>query len=637
MDLTVELMVKVDESSDKNSDEKKSWGIIVAGDCEIIVNEALAVLRQKPSILSISAVYPIPEDRIKKFAEKVSGKLFIIENGDKFLQEKISLLGLSVVGKDKFSTITQWTCASIINHLTKHLEIPYSPNQSKKLSLQPVKRPPIICPGCPYRGFALVVKKLKKKKKLYASFGDIGCSTLIYFLNGIDTVSCMGASDSMRQGFVISRPEMASKTISVIGDSCECHSGLDSTRNAVFRKVPGVKVILDNRTTAMTGGQPAPSSIQNLAGQNNYFNLLKAVEAENERTLKVDAFDMKQIEHELLSALELAEKGVYSTIIVEGPCIREVDRSKKALELEIDLEKCKKCGLCDVCSGIELNEDKIPKFTELCANCGSLSPICQQTCPFNAIVPIDHIIPEVDDKRIVKSISPQDVSIQDVSIEEKKDEVAIKEVRSVSMDKLPSSIRLAIRGVGGQGNLFFGKVLSKVAFKANYDQRNIVKGDTHGMAQLGGSVISTFSCGEVYSPILAPYTADVLVVMEASEVLRSEFLDLLKPQGTIILNNFKALPINVKREVYPLVEQIDKVLAEYKVIKVDANKIMVKLGDKYGKASNVLVLGILSTVSPFDLISEELWVNSLKEMPYKESINTANIRAFKKGRSFKES
>jgi len=68
----------------------------------------------------------------------------------------------------------------------------------------------------------------------------------------------MGASDSMRQGFVLSRPDMANQVISITGDSTECHSGLDSTRNAVFRNVPGVKVILDNRITAMTGGQVAP-------------------------------------------------------------------------------------------------------------------------------------------------------------------------------------------------------------------------------------------------------------------------------------------------------------------------------------------------------------------------------------------
>ena len=109
----------------------------------------------------------------------------------------------------------------------------------------------------------------------------------------------MGASDPMRQGFVLSRPDMAHKVISVIGDSTECHSGMDGTRNAIFRNIPGVKVILDNYSTAMTGQQPAPSSKTNLAGQDITFDLHKAIEAEGGRTVVVDAYDVKKVDKAL--------------------------------------------------------------------------------------------------------------------------------------------------------------------------------------------------------------------------------------------------------------------------------------------------------------------------------------------------
>ena len=84
----------------------------------------------------------------------------------------------------------------------------------------------------------------------------------------------------------------------------------------------------------------------------------------------------------------------------------------------------------------------------------------------------------------------------------------------INMEQIPSSLRVAVRGIGGQGNLFFGKVLAEVAVRTPFIETNIVKGDTHGMAQLGGPVISTFSCGEVFSPVLATSSADALVVME---------------------------------------------------------------------------------------------------------------------------
>ena len=40
-------------------------------------------------------------------------------------------------------------------------------------------------------------------------------------------------------------------------------------------------------------------------------------------------------------------------------------------QIQIDYDKCKNCGLCDICPGIELDENKTPHFTSLCTNCGS--------------------------------------------------------------------------------------------------------------------------------------------------------------------------------------------------------------------------------------------------------------------------
>jgi hypothetical protein len=61
------------------------------------------------------------------------------------------------------------------------------------------------------------------------------------------------------------------------------------------------------------------------------------------------------------------------------------------------------------------------------------------------------------------------------------------EVPDLSGIHFPSRISLAVRGVGGQGNLFFGHVLTQLAFLAGYGEQNIIKGETHGMAQMGGS------------------------------------------------------------------------------------------------------------------------------------------------------
>jgi indolepyruvate ferredoxin oxidoreductase alpha subunit len=210
----------------------------------------------------------------------------------------------------------------------------------------------------------------------------------------------------------------------------------------------------------------------------------------------------------------------------------------------------------------------------------------------------------------------------------------IEQVHTINIDKmiLPESLGVAIRGIGGQGNLFFGKMLSEVALRTPYADTHIVKGDTHGMAQLGGPVISTFNCGKVYSPVPAPISIDVLVVMEISEVLRPGFLELLKTNGTIILNNFRALPVNTKQEDYPDIKKIEEALAEYNVVKIDANKVAFELGDKLGRSANVVVLGLLSTIKPFSLIPEGIWLDTLMSVTTNTLIRSANIQAFKEGR-----
>ncbi|MBM2816714.1 MAG: Indolepyruvate ferredoxin oxidoreductase [Ignavibacteria bacterium] len=598
------------------TDGDEDWGIITCGINDIIVREAMQLIGKKPGILSLGKTNPIPKKIIRKFWGSISGKVFVIEDGYRYLWEKIKFMGLDVIGKEETSTITDWTPDKILEFLGEHLkELNFKPVKPV-VNIKPVERPPSICPGCPYRSVGLTIKKLKRKKKIYASFGDIGCSTLLHFYDALDTVLCMGASDTMRQGFVLSRPDMAGKVVSIIGDSTECHSGLDATRNSVFRNVPGVKIVLDNRITAMTGGQPAPSSEYNLAGDTHNFNMRKAIEAEGCRTIVVDGYNLKQVETELKLALKLAGEGIFSVLIVEGACINEVPKNKTTLKLEFDYDICANCGLCNVCPGIELDECNKPSFTVFCTDCGSNEQICKQVCnKEGAITPITD---PVKLPRQERPVMP---------------DIRVREHTQIERSSLPESIRVAVRGIGGQGNLFFGKVLSELALRTPYSNCNIVKGDTHGMAQLGGPVISVFCCGDVYSPVLAPNSVDILVAMEINEVLRQGFLDLIKPNGTLIFNDFAALPVNSKKEDYPDFRKIRESLSDYNIIVADFYKAARDLGDIKGITANVVAIGLLSTVYPCSSISEDVWIEAIDAISPEEMSKAANLSAFMKGRS----
>jgi indolepyruvate ferredoxin oxidoreductase alpha subunit len=562
--------------------------------------------------LFLAGTVPFPKEAVRRFAAAIKGPIYVFEDGDRWVEERCRLAGLDISGKPDYSSRTVWTPGDILSFLAERGHVTSRPEE-KKAALSPVPRPPGICPGCPYRAFGLAVAEARKKNRLTAVFGDIGCSTLLYFMNALDTCMCMGASDSMRQGMVLSRPDQAARVISVLGDSCECHSGLDSTRNAVFRNTHGVKVILENRITAMTGGQPAPSSGVNLAGNDIPFSLRAVVSAETPNTETVDAYDLKGVARALDKALERAQEGDFFCLILEGACVQQVSRDSKRRGVRINVDKCRRCGQCNICPGIEIGSDKLPRFTALCTNCGGSAPVCMQRCPFGAIEMIRE-----DERKHVSA--PQ------------KPDSRPNEKPQIDTADLPPSIRVAVRGVGGQGNLFFGRVLSRLAMETPYAHTRVVKGDTHGMAQLGGAVISTFACGDVHSPIPAPGTVDVLVAMEAGEVLRPGFLDLLKPGGTVVLNRFRVVPPGMKAQDYPGFDAIRSALENFRVVELDAHDAARQSGDETGRSANVVVLGILSTLTPLDNIPETAWCLALSKAVGSDSARVINNAAFGAGR-----
>jgi indolepyruvate ferredoxin oxidoreductase alpha subunit len=388
---------------------------------------------------------------------------------------------------------------------------------------------------------------------------------------------------------------------------------MDATRNAVFRKVPGVKVVLDNYWTAMTGGQPAPTSPVNLAGEPSDFDLVKALEATGTRTVLIDAYDRKSLQQGLRQALKDAGRGMLTTLVVRGGCIKKVPNAQKGVRLKINTEKCDQCHTCLICPGIEAQPEEYPRFNNLCSGCGEQGQACRQMCPFDAMEPL------TEEER-VRTGAPRFAnppSIPEVPVEK---------------SGLPAKLTLAIRGVGGQGNLFFGRVLTQLAFLAGYGKDNIVKGETHGMAQMGGPVISTFSCGKVFSPVLMPGEADCVIAMEMSEMLRPGFLTLLKPGGTILAAQTVIVPQSMNAEAYPDVEKIRHMAEGYQLVEIDVLGKALEIGDTTGRIANVVMMGALSRLAPFDQIPEAIWLRALKDVTPSAALWGGNYKAFITGR-----
>ena len=609
-------LLEMVESSPRNRWLKGAGktGVICSGANTAYAQEVREAFGLDVDILSLGFTNPLPVQLLLDFRDGITGEIMVIDDGYRYLQEELAILGIKTSGKAPFTSRTEYSPALVASRFG--IELTPAKTPSPMPPPAPVNRPPMICPGCPYRLFAETLATMKRRGKLAAIFGDIGCNALLYFLGAMDTGVAMGASEAKRAGYVVSRPEMADKVISVLGDSTECHSGMDATRNTVFRHVPGVKVVLDNYWTAMTGGQPAPTSPVNLAGDSNTFDLVAALSATGTKTLAVDAYNRIELQKALRQAFKEAGEGAFTTLVVRGGCLKKLPPKNLHQRWKINEEKCDKCYSCMVCPGLEIGPEGFPRFTNLCSGCGGQGASCKEMCPFKAMEPLTaEDRPSVDTGKLD---TPPPLA-----------------ATTVAKEQLPPRLSLAIRGVGGQGNLFFGRVLTQMAFLAGYGADNIVKGETHGMAQMGGPVISTFACGRVHSPVLLPHSADCLIVMEISEVLRPGFLEMLRPGGTVLMARTTMVPQGMKAEDYPSLESIRALAAGYELVEIDVLTTALALGDSTGRVANVVMMGVLSTVSPFTALPLGLWLQALQEVT-PTAAWPGNYHAFQAGRKLRQ-
>jgi len=184
-------------------------------------------------------------------------------------------------------------------------------------------------------------------------------------------------------------------------------------------------------------------------------------------------------------------------------------------------------------------------------------------------------------------------------------------------------------GVGGQGVILASEIISEVMMRAGHD---VKKSEVHGMAQRGGSVSSHVRFGtKVYSPLIKKGDADVLFSFELLESVR--YLDFLRSDALLIVNNQKVLPpsVTLGADTYP--EQLPELLRERfsRVEIVNALDIAKQAGN--ARALNVAFLGALSRHFAVD---ENLWKDVISSMlPLK--LVEVNIKAFMLGREKKNS
>ncbi len=343
-------------------------GFITAGVAYQYVKEACP----NAGVLKLGLVNPLSKSLIEKFISEYD-EVYVFEELEPVIEEQVRAWGFSVKGKECFTRQGEYSANMLKKVIYGTSDEVFAPESAPA-------RPPILCPGCPHRSVFSVLNKLK----IHAS-GDIGCYTLgaVAPLGVIDTTICMGASISALHGMEKAKGKDYIKNwVAVIGDSTFLHTGVNSLINMVYNKSTATVMILDNRTTGMTGHQDHAATGKTLKGEDTYAidfaTLVKAIGVP--RVIEVNSFDVKELERVVKESVASDELTV---IITKAPCVL-IKGQKFPHVCHIDAEKCKKCGACLKigCPAISRGEDGKIKIDEtMCNGCG----LCKNYCKFGAI------------------------------------------------------------------------------------------------------------------------------------------------------------------------------------------------------------------------------------------------------------
>ncbi|MFO7837188.1 MAG: indolepyruvate ferredoxin oxidoreductase subunit alpha [Candidatus Thorarchaeota archaeon] len=380
-------------------------GILTSGVSYNYVLEALSTMDLEAEILKIGMSHPVPDQKIKQILSR-HGRVIVVEELQPFLETHARRIAhlegvdVDILGKEQgyFPEVYEYSPKIVMKALSKITnqqppvnwdEIDHT--KSKLPELPP--RPPLLCPGCPHRATYYAIRTATRGKAIYPS--DIGCYTLSISppLETADILFDMGSSITTACGIARVTDQ---DVVASIGDSTFFASGLPGIANAVYNQHPIALVVLDNRTTAMTGHQPHPGTgLTGMGEQVPPLDIEKVCEGLGVQYLQtVDPFgSLANLVASIREMLDwVRENQAPAVMISKAPCalLTAAERRKTGdypLPYYIDEEICTGCKRCLnrlSCPAMYFDSEigKAAIDQNLCNFCGT----CVDVCPVAAIM-----------------------------------------------------------------------------------------------------------------------------------------------------------------------------------------------------------------------------------------------------------
>jgi indolepyruvate ferredoxin oxidoreductase alpha subunit len=380
---------------------KGDLGIITCGVSYNYVLEALHSLDCQAEVLKLGLTHPVPEKMLGNFMKRHS-KVVIVEELEPFLETharriaQVDGIEVEILGKEQgyFPRTFEYSPRIVIEALSSVINCNTPINwkeidkRGKELPDLP-PRPPLLCAGCPHRASYYAIRTATRGKAIYPS--DIGCYTLSIAppLETADILFDMGSSITTACGLA---RVTGQDVVASIGDSTFFASGLPGIANAVYNRHPISLVVLDNRTTAMTGHQPHPGTgVTGMQEQVPPLDIAEACKGLGVEYVKT-VYPFDSIADLVAEVREMVtwvrENQAPAVLISKEPCalLTAADRRKSGEfppKYYVDEELCTACKRCLnrlSCPAMYQNPETEKAVIDdtMCNLCGTCIAVCPQ-------------------------------------------------------------------------------------------------------------------------------------------------------------------------------------------------------------------------------------------------------------------
>jgi indolepyruvate ferredoxin oxidoreductase len=436
-------------------------------------------------------------------------------------------------------------------------------NRSIEVDLAP--RTPTFCPGCPHRDSATVLGEIKRqfrdadymrrahrREPVDLVFhGDTGCYTMLMFEPNKDLMhnySGMGLGGATGLGI---DPFITNKQVVFMGDSTFFHSGQLAISNSIKNGQDITYVILDNKTTGMTGQQTTPGLEYDLLGNETWTQQIeKIIEAmiEDDSVEVVRTNPAQRETYRSLLESTVLKNGV-KVVVADKECGITFNRRRNRAEraetrekgflktkhyINVNADACEQCLVCTRatgCPGLTFTETdfgrKVQTDLSWCVNDTACTKL--DACPaFEEII-------------VVRSQKP------------------LSRLPDLEKEEIPLPARRDfediwhgyLAGVGGMGIGVSAATLVRAGHREGY---KVVFSDKNGLAIRNGGVYShiTFLKSDQHhaSPIIPYGKADLMLGIDILEAARG-----IDPKGNLRVGGRKTRAI-INRQKTPTINTL---------------------------------------------------------------------------------